>query len=69
MLVIAEMIPNDARTGPMFPVLFGLNMILHTAEGDVFTMAQYKQWLKHAGFSSIKTAEIDSPSPLILATR
>src|SRR5262245_56377769 len=69
MLVIAEMIPNDARTGPVFPVLFGLNMILHTAEGDVFTMAQYKQWLKQAGFTAVKTVEIDAPSPLIVATR
>src|SRR5262245_24779349 len=47
-LVIAEMIPNDTRTGPVFPLLFGLNMILHTAEGDVFTKAQYKGWLKRA---------------------
>ena len=68
-LVIAEMIPNDTRTGPLFPVLFGLNMILHTEEGDVFTMAQYKQWLKQAGFTSVKTVEVDAPSPLIVATR
>jgi 3-hydroxy-5-methyl-1-naphthoate 3-O-methyltransferase len=69
MLVIAEMIPNDTRTGPMMPLLFGLNMVLHTTEGDVFTMAQLKQWLKQAGFSSVKTVEIESPSPLIVATR
>ena len=68
-MVIAEMIPNDARTGPPFPLLFGLNMVLHTAEGDVFTMAQLKQWLKQAGLSNIKTVEADGPSPLILATR
>ena len=68
-LVIAEMIPNDTRTGPLFPVLFGLNMILHTEEGDVFTMAQYKQWLKQAGFTTIKTVAVDAPSPLILAAR
>ena len=68
-LVIAEMIPNDTRTGPLFPVLFGLNMILHTEEGDVFTMAQYKQWLKQAGFTAVKTVAVDAPSPLIVATR
>jgi ubiquinone/menaquinone biosynthesis C-methylase UbiE len=68
-LVIAEMIPNDNRTGPIFPLLFGLNMILHTSEGDVFTMAQYKHWLKQAGFTTVKTLEVESPSPLILATR
>ena len=69
MLVIAEMIPNDSRTAPVFPLLFGLNMILHTKEGDVFTTAQYRQWLKQAGFKNVKTVEADSPSPLILATR
>lgn len=68
-LAIAEMIPNDKRTGPLFPVLFGLNMILHTAEGDVFTMKQYKQWLKQAGFKSVKIIPSQGPSPLILATR
>ena len=68
-LVIAEMIPNDTRTGPLFPLLFGLNMVLHTHEGDVFTMAQYRQWLKQAGFKTIKTLQIEGPSPLILATR
>ncbi len=68
-LIIAEMIPNDSRTGPIFPLLFGLNMILHTTEGDVFTMAEYKQWLKQAGFTSMKLVESQGPSPLILATR
>ena len=69
MLVIAEMVPNDTRTGPVFPLLFGLNMILHTNEGDVFTLAEYRQWLKRAGFSNIKTVEAQGPSPVILATR
>jgi ubiquinone/menaquinone biosynthesis C-methylase UbiE len=69
MLIIAEMIPNDTRTGPVFPLLFGLNMILHTTEGDVFTTAQYRQWLKQAGFTSVKLIEAQSPSPLIVATR
>jgi ubiquinone/menaquinone biosynthesis C-methylase UbiE len=68
-LVIAEMVPNDTRTGPEFPLLFGLNMILHTEEGDVFTMAQYKEWLKKAGFTGTRTLDVQGPSPLILATR
>jgi len=68
-LVVAEMIPNDTRTGPVFPLLFGLNMVLHTEQGDIFTMAQYRQWLKQAGFSNIKAVPVPGPSPLILATR
>ena len=41
-LLIAEYVPNDARSGPAMPVLFGLNMILHTEDGNVFTMREYR---------------------------
>jgi hypothetical protein len=34
MLLIWEFVPNDDRTGPAIPVLFGLNMLLHTPVGD-----------------------------------
>jgi len=68
-LVIAEMIPNDTRTGPVFPLLFALNMILHTNEGNVFTLKEYRQWLKQAGFTAIRTVKTPNPSPVILATR
>jgi ubiquinone/menaquinone biosynthesis C-methylase UbiE len=69
LLLIAEIIPNDSRTGPLIPLLFGLNMLLHTRQGDVFTMAEYKRWLKEAGFNRIRTIQSPSPSPLILATK
>ncbi len=69
LLLIAEMIPNDTRTGPPMPLLFGLNMIAHTEAGDVFTMKQYREWLKNAGFKKITTIDVPSPSPLILATK
>ena len=68
-LLIAEMIPNDTRTGPPLPLLFSLNMLLLTQEGDVFTMREFRGWLKEAGFKSVKTVEIPAPSPLILATK
>lgn len=69
LLLIAELIPNDTRTGPSIPLLFSLNMLLHTTEGDVFTMKQYKSWLKEAGFKKVTTVPAPSPSPLILATK
>lgn len=69
LLLIAEMIPNDTRTGPKIPLVFGLNMLLHTENGDVFTMREYREWLKEAGFKRVTTIEVPSPSPLILATK
>jgi hypothetical protein len=32
-------------------------------------MREYRQWLKDAGFRSIKTIDAPGPSPLILATK
>ena len=69
LLLIAEFIPNDSRTGPLIPLLFGLNMLLHTEQGDVFTMQQYRSWLRSAGFRKITTIQAPAPSPLILATK
>ncbi len=70
MLLIGEFVPNDNRTGPPIAMLFGLNMLLHTPVGDVFTMKEYREWLKGAGFRSIKTIRTPSAvSPLILARK
>ncbi len=68
-LVIIDMVPNDERTGPPFPLFFALNMLLHTAEGDTFTLAEYRRWLEEAGFHSVEPVEIGTHSPAIVATR
>jgi ubiquinone/menaquinone biosynthesis C-methylase UbiE len=68
-LLIAEFIPNDARTGPAMPLLFGLNMLLQTEEGNVFTLREYRAWLKDAGFRKVVTIPVPPPSSLILATK
>jgi ubiquinone/menaquinone biosynthesis C-methylase UbiE len=69
LLLIAEIIPNDKRTGPLVPLVFGLNMLLHTEQGDVFTLSEYRRWLKETGFKKVNTINAPTPSPLILATK
>jgi SAM-dependent methyltransferase len=70
LLLIAEFIPKDDRTGPASAMLFGINMLLHTADGDVFTMKEYREWLKAAGFKTIRTIRTPAaPSSLILAEK
>jgi hypothetical protein len=63
MILIAEYVPNDQRVGPPPAVLFGLNMLLNTPGGDVYTMRDYREWLKAAGMKSVKTI----PAPIISA--
>jgi SAM-dependent methyltransferase len=68
-LVILDMIPNDERTGPIFPLLFALNMLVATDQGDTYTMAQYRDWLAGAGYGRIETLDVASHSPAVVATK
>jgi ubiquinone/menaquinone biosynthesis C-methylase UbiE len=68
-LLIGEYVPNDARTGPAMPMLFGLNMLLQTEEGNVYTLREYRAWLKSAGFRKVTTIPVPPPSTVILATK
>jgi ubiquinone/menaquinone biosynthesis C-methylase UbiE len=68
-LLIAEMVPEDERSHPWIPLIFGLNMLMLTSEGAVFTMREYRQWLKETGFTKVKVIEAPVLSPLILATK
>jgi hypothetical protein len=61
--------PNDERTGPVTPLIFAVNMLLHTAAGDTFTFAEIADWLREAGFANARLLEAPAPSPLVLATR
>lgn len=65
-IAIVDMIPNEARTGPPFPVFFALNMLLNTQRGDTYTLAQYAEWLMKAGMERVETADIGSHSPLVI---
>ncbi len=68
-IAILDMIPNSNRTGPLFPLLFALNMLVNTDDGGTYTLAEYTQWLNAAGFHQIETVDIGSHSPAIIATR
>lgn len=61
-LAIIDMIPNDERSGPPFPLIFALNMLVHTDAGDTYTFNEYKDWLREAGFSSVEMADFGDRS-------
>ena len=65
-VAIIDMIPNAERTGPPFPLLFALNMLVHTEAGDVYTFGEYRGWLNEAGFPRVEAADIGSHSPMII---
>jgi ubiquinone/menaquinone biosynthesis C-methylase UbiE len=65
-IVVIDMIPNDARTAPPYPLVFAINMLINTETGDTYTLAEYTRWLNDAGFPRVETADIGSHSPAII---
>ena len=59
---------NNDKTGSLMPLLFALNMLLNTDEGDVFKTTEIKLWIVNAGFWHVEILDkAPSVSPLILA--
>ena len=68
-IAIAEFLVNEERTGPPNGLLFAVNMLVATQEGDTFSFGEIAEWLREAGFRDAHTIDTPGPSPLILATR
>lgn len=52
-VLIQDFFLNEDLTGPLFPVLFSLNMLLHTPQGRSYSFAEAESWLREAGFSKL----------------
>ncbi|HZR16941.1 MAG TPA: class I SAM-dependent methyltransferase [Verrucomicrobiae bacterium] len=68
-IAIAEFVPNDDRTGPPNALMFAVNMLVNTEQGDTFTFAEMNDWLRNIGFTDVRRLDTPGPSPLILATK
>lgn len=66
-LAIIDFVPDDRRSQPGWPLIFGVNMLITTPEGDVFTAAEYRRWLTNAGFKHVHFQEIESEVTAIIA--
>ena len=66
-LLIAEFLADDGRRGPPQSLLFALVMLVHTKEGDVYTVGEIRRWLREAGFGSPRVLPDPPRSPLLLA--
>ncbi len=64
-VIIHEFLLDGTGTGPLFPVLFSLNMLLGTCEGSSYDEEEMKGWLRKAGFKRPKVVRLDKDSALI----
>lgn len=68
-IAIQEFLVNAERTGPPSGLIFAINMLLATKEGNTFSYEQIAGWLTAIGFIDPRTLDAPGPSPLILATK
>ena len=62
MILIHEFILNNEMSGPLFPALFSLNMLLGTSSGQAYSEQQLSDMLSGAGVRNIHRIAIDSPN-------
>ena len=68
-IAVAEILVNDERTEPLGSLLFAVNMLVNTDDGDTYSYREISSWLREAGFVNSRTLDAPGPSPLILATK
>ena len=68
-VVIADFLVNEDRTGPSLALMWAVNMLVQTEEGDTFSFGEIAGWLRDAGFENPRSLENPGPSPLILANK
>jgi ubiquinone/menaquinone biosynthesis C-methylase UbiE len=68
-IAIAEFLVNPDRRGPANGLIFAVNMLVNTDNGNTYSFEEIARWLKDAGFTNARTLDSPGPSPLILATK
>lgn len=68
-IAIGEFLSNDVHSGPVSAMIFAVNMLVNTTEGDTFSFSEISAWLREAGFINPRTVDAPGPSPMILATK
>ena len=68
-IAIAEFLVNADRRGPVPGLIFAVNMLVNTTDGDTFSFEEIRSWLTEIGFTNVRLLDSPGPSPLILADK
>jgi ubiquinone/menaquinone biosynthesis C-methylase UbiE len=68
-IAIAEFLVDDERAKETMGLIFAVNMLVNTDDGDTFSANEIFSWLREAGFENTRTLDAPGPSPLILANK
>lgn len=68
-IVIHDFLPNEERTGPEWPILFAVNMLVATESGNTYTYDEICAWLRSAGFQEMRRFKVEDSSALVIAKK
>ncbi len=68
-VVIQDFILDPDKTSPRHAALFSLNMLTGTRNGASYSVDEYSQWLREAGFSNVERVRLPGPSGLMIGRR
>jgi ubiquinone/menaquinone biosynthesis C-methylase UbiE len=68
-IAIQEFLVNSDHSGPPMSLIFAVNMLVNTDNGDTWSFEEIAGWLTEIGFTNPHKLEAPGPSPLILATK
>jgi SAM-dependent methyltransferase len=67
-LVVSDVFTDPGGKGPLFATLFGLNMMLTSADGGVHADADVASWMDEQNFGDIDTLHFPPPMPHRIVT-
>lgn len=68
-VVVLDHVMSEDRTEPLTGALFALNMLVGTPEGDTYTEAEIKSWMKEAGLSDITRKSTDIGNDMMIGKK
>jgi hypothetical protein len=67
-ILIQEQFLNTEKTGPLLPVLIGLNQLVHTPAGRAYSAKEVADMAAEVGFKNLSFRPLPEPSPFTLIT-
>ena len=69
LLIIKDFLVDNDRSGPPFSLLFALNMLVGTADGDTYTVAEVEAWTAAAGLTNGRAVDLTPQTRLWLSEK
>jgi 2-polyprenyl-3-methyl-5-hydroxy-6-metoxy-1,4-benzoquinol methylase len=67
--ISAEFVPNQDRVSPPAPAAFAMIMLGTTQAGDAYTMSEYNDMFRQAGFSTNEKRQAPGPQSFIISRK